>query len=252
MTRHTVRRLARVAAFVLVSLPAAASASPPEPGWQERGPDGTVLACNFNFALQSVGSGDASTDCDGHYIALARNAYVVVSGTITVRPPGAVHEMTYRLGDMPLNEPVLLLDGARQPTRVIARRRGDRVDFVVGQTAFRAPPPRLLLPRTVSASRNDATPTSSDAVATRRPSGGGLIGTWRAQGVLLTLRADGSFSRVSHSSPGVFGAGVMDDHGSYEVHGGEVVLHGGMYKRTCGYDGRSASLVCNGVSYRLE
>jgi hypothetical protein len=252
MTRHTFRRLVPVAAFALFSLPARASASPAEPGWrQERGPDGTALACNFNFPLQEVGSGDASTDCDGHYIALGRNSYAVANSTITVRPPGSFHAMNYRLGDLPLGEPVLLLHGTRQPTRVIARRRGDRVDFVVGQTAFKAPPPHSLLPRAVSASRNDATPTPTHAVAARRASGGELTGTWRAQGVLLTLRADGSFSRVSHSSYGVFGAGVMDDHGSYELHGNEVVLSG-MRKRTCVYDGRNAALVCSGVSYRME
>ena len=226
------------------------------------GPGGTPLACNFNFRLQvgstlQVGSDPmaASTDCDSYHFYLAKNAYDPAQGTFTVSQRGSTDRMMYHLADMPLNEPVLLLEPNRQPTRVIARRRADRIDFIVGRAAFTGPPPYSLLPRTPS---QGSSPTGSQlpvpAGATGTAQRNMLIGSWSAEGVILKLNGDGTFTRVSHSSHGRFGGVIgVDDNGSYVVRGAEIVLNGHLRQRTCSYSqGGQTSLVCDGVTYRKE
>jgi len=115
---------------------------------EEKGPDGTPLACNFNFRLQ--GGSDptgASTDCDSYHISLYKHPYNSVESTFEISQRGSTAKpLTYRVADMPLDEPVLLLDGSRKATRVISRRRADRIDFIVGRAFFAGPPPKSLLP----------------------------------------------------------------------------------------------------------
>ena len=154
--------------------------------------------------------------------------------------------VTYYLADMPLEEPVLLLDPSRAATRVIARRRVDRIDFVVGRAPFRAAPPRALLPRTPA-------PASTASGGGSRPSGAPLssdmaVGSWRTQGMILELRADGRFDKVSNVSFGSFG---FNDSGSYEVRGNQITLRGLIRKEwTCELS--ATALMCDGVAFRKE
>jgi hypothetical protein len=99
---------------------------------------------------------------------------------------------------------------------------------------------------------------SGEPSATKSAPGGtvapsALVGAWRAEGIILELRADRSFARVSNSSFGALG-GVLgvDDSGSYEVHGDQIVLHGHglLRERTCSYSQAvHNNLVCDGVTY---
>ena len=113
----------------------------------EKGPDGTPLACNFNLRLQ----GDAdptgvSTTCDPYSFNLFRHPFAADRSTFEISGGGLSKPLTYHVADMPLDEPVLLLESDKKPTRIIARRRVDRVDFIVGRIPFKAPPPKALLP----------------------------------------------------------------------------------------------------------
>ncbi len=113
----------------------------------ERGPDGTPLACNFNLRLQ--GGEDPtgiSTTCDTYGFNLFKHPFSVERSTFAVSEDARSKPMTYHVADMPLNAPVLLLKADKTATRVIARRRADRIDFLVGRVPFKGPPPNSLLP----------------------------------------------------------------------------------------------------------
>jgi hypothetical protein len=95
------------------------------------------------------------------------------------------------------------------------------------------------------------------APPTSRPSGPArtdtLVGSWRTVGLILILRANGIFERVSNSSYGSFGGIVgLDDGGSYSVSGEEIALHGMVIKRTCKYSLRGDTLTLCGVNYTRE
>ena len=113
----------------------------------EKGPDGTPLACNFNLRLAggTDPTGNSST-CDTYHFNLFRHPFKAEQSTFQISGKGLSDPFTYHLADMPLNEPVLLLEPNKAPTRIIARRRADRIDFVVGRVPFKAPPPKALLP----------------------------------------------------------------------------------------------------------
>lgn len=134
--------------IVLICFPVGSSAAKVTPGQSdEKGPDGTPLACNFNFRLQ--GGSDptgASTDCDSYHIILFKHPYNPAQSTFSISRTGSTKPLTYHLADMPQDEPVLLLEPGRQPTRIIARRRTERLDFIVGRVPFTRPPPKSLLP----------------------------------------------------------------------------------------------------------
>jgi hypothetical protein len=113
----------------------------------ERGPDGTPLACNFNLRLQ--GGEDPtgiSTTCDTYGFNLFKHPLSVERSTFAVSEDARSKPLTYHVADMPLNAPVLLLKADETATRVIARRRADRIDFLVGRVPFKGPPPNSLLP----------------------------------------------------------------------------------------------------------
>lgn len=79
-----------------------------------------------------------------------------------------------------------------------------------------------------------------------------LVGTWRSQGVILTLHADGRFDRVSNSSYGSFGGLVgVDDSGTYEVRGQELILNG-MMTRRCEFSLSGGTLTLCRIAYRRE
>ncbi len=227
-----------------------------------KGPDGTLLACNFNFRLQvestlQVGSDPmaVSTDCDSYHIYLAKNRSDPAQATFTIAQTGATDRLTYHVADMPLNVPVLLLDPGRQPTRVIARRGADRIDFTVGRTPFTGPPPQTLLPRTPAAGSAatrapvSGSQTSAAPGATVAP--GALVGSWRTQGLILIFRANGTFQRVSNSSYGSFG-GILDDGGTYTVQGDQLSIEGNMVKRSCPFAVGPNTLTFCGTTYSRE
>jgi hypothetical protein len=230
-----------------------------------KGPDGTLLACNFNFRLQvestlQVGSDPmaASTNCDSYHIYLAKNRSDPAQATFTISQTGSTDRLTYHLADMPLNVPVLLLEPGRQPTRVIARRGADRIDFTVGRTPFTGPPPQTLLPRTPAAgSAATRAPGSGSQASATRPAPGttvapsALVGSWQTQGLILIFRADGTFQRVSHSSVGSFG-GVLDDGGTYTVQGDQLSIDGNILKRACTFAVGPNTLTFCGTTYSRE
>ena len=210
-----------------------------------RAPDGTPLACNFHFRLE-VRAGlqvatdplMVSTDCDGYHIRLDKNPGDPSQGTFSISLTGE-QASTYHLTDMPLEEPLLLLDPDRTATRIVARRRLDRIDCLVGTAAFRSVPPRSLMPRTPVAS-----PRSADKGPVTRDL---LLGNWRSQGMSLVIRPNGRFDKISTVSYGSFG---FNDSGSYEVRGSTVVFRGLIREWSC--DLAAARLTCDGVSYRRD
>lgn len=60
---------------------------------------------------------------------------------------GSDSSLVYQLGDLPLDQPVLLLTSERQPTSVVIRRGTVRLDFVVGTKPISEGPSYRLLPR---------------------------------------------------------------------------------------------------------
>lgn len=87
----------------------------------------------------------------------------------------------------------------------------------------------------------------------RREQTGALTGTWRSPGVILTLNADGSFSRTSNSAYGSFGGVVgLDDAGTYEVRDGVLVLEGAMRTRECEYSLQGSQMTLCGIPYSRE
>jgi len=237
MTKRMVRRRVWARAPLVVLLLATGSvALGAIPGQSdERGPDGTPLACNFHFRLEvvrgiQVGTDPTavSTDCDNYHIYLAKNPSDPSTGVFTISQLGS-EKLTYHLTDMPLDEPVLLLDPSRTATRVIARRRVDRIDFTVGRAPFSSPPPKALLPRTPA-------PRSAADTGGSRSAGAPLpaslaVGSWRTQGMILEVRADGRFEKVSNFSLGSF---AFNDSGSYEVRGNQITFRGVFRKEwTC-------------------
>jgi hypothetical protein len=224
---------------------------------QEKGPDGTPLACNFHFSLRGtpdsrpgVASLDASTDCDSYHIYLKNHPRDRIQSTFSIAEAGSTGPRTYHLSDMPLDEVLLLLEPNGQPTRVLARRGIDRINFIVGRLPFRATPPRALAPRSPGRHQEDAA-----RAGTAPPSVKALLGEWRTQGVILMLRPDGTFSKVSNSSYGGFGGIIgVDDGGTYEVRGNEIVFRGVMpTPRTCSFvlTGWDQLSLC-GQSYRKQ
>jgi hypothetical protein len=133
---------------------------------------------------------------------------------------------------MPLDVVVLLLTPGKQPTRVLASRQADRITFIVGRMPFEQPPPSSLLPRASTRSEASLPPRQLASSGTANA----LLGSWRTVGVILELRADGTFSRVSNSGFGQFGGVVgVDDNGKFEVRGDQVVFRGTIRERTCTY-----------------
>lgn len=228
-----------------------------------RAPDGTPLACNFNFSVH--GSEPASTDCAQYHIYLARAGGDGLQSTISIAAVGTSDEFTYLVADMPLNEPVLLLDGSRAATRIVARRRSDRVDFTIGVRAFVAPPPRALAPRSSKPSARVRQNSDSESSGQRSESGRqplpaasqgagvqAVVGEWQAQGVILTIYSDGTFSRVSHISPGAYG-GVpgVDDAGTWHRDGSQLSFKGMLLTRTCAIR-NGTDLDCGGTLMRKQ
>lgn len=211
-----------------------------------RAPDGTPLACNFHFRLEvrsvlQVATNPlvVSTDCDSYHIRLDKNASDTSRATFSISQAGE-QAFTYYLRDMPLEEPLLLLDPERAATRIVARRRLDRLDFLVGSAPFKAVPPQALLPRAPSAaaSRSATGPASKDT----------LVGSWRTQGMILVIHHNGRFDKVSNVSYGSFG---FNDSGTYEVRGNSVVFRG-MLRHEWSCEFSTGRLTCDGVSYRKE
>ena len=265
MIRETLHRLAKPAVLAaLICSSAGSSAAEATPAQSDaNGPDGTPLACNFFFRLKGgwdsrpgVASLDASTDCDSYHIYLANHPTDRARSTFSISETAWAGSLTYHLSDMPMDEVVLLLEPSRQPTRVLARRGSDRINFIVGRVPFTAPPARSLLPRSQSQSTAVARARSSVSSGGSAPAAprSAPVGTWRAQGVILELHPDGTFARVSNPVFGGFGGVVgMDDSGSYEVHGNQIVLRGMVRERTCSYSQAGQNrLVCNGVAYHKE
>jgi hypothetical protein len=121
------------------------------------------IACNFFFRLKggpgntpSVNSLDSSTDCDSYHIYLSNHPTDRSQSTVRISETGISGFMTYHVTDMPLDVVVLLLTPSKQPTRVLARRQADRINFIVGRKPFQEPPPTALLPR--SSSRGETLP----------------------------------------------------------------------------------------------
>lgn len=212
-------------------------------------PDGTPLACNFNFRL--LGTEPASTDCGRYHIYLDRHAAGPLLSTFFIDEEGTLERMTYRLVDMPVDEHLLLLDGHQAASRIVSRRRADRIDFTVGVATFKAPPPRALRPYTTVAAERHVSPVAP-AVTSGPPAAGRIVGSWVTQGSILILRADGTFSRVSQTAPGAFGGIVgVDDAGTYETQGAQVSLKGNFRTRTCSFTAGQV-LDCEGTVYRRE
>jgi hypothetical protein len=204
--------------------------------------DVASMACNFFFRLKgeaslapSVTSLDASTDCDSYHIYLHNHPTDRSQSTFWISETGTSGSMTYHVADMPLDVVVLLLTPGKQPTRVLARRQSDRLNFIVGRKPFEQPPPTALLPR--SSSRAEGAPPrvphSTGASPARATA---LLGSWRTQGAILELHADGTFAKVSNSAWGVFGGvGGVDDNGTFEVRDNQIVFRGMIRERTCAY-----------------
>jgi hypothetical protein len=252
MQRAMQRGAARGITLVFV-LAAAAAASAARPAQSvDRAPDGTPLACNFHFRLEvsrdlqvSTDPAVVSTDCDTYHFYLQKNATDSSKGVFSITPTGSPR-FTYYMSDMPLNEPVLLLDPSRAATRIVAQRRFDRIDFVVGRAQFSGVPPKSLLPRTPPApyaansgtSASASTPVSKDL----------LVGSWRTQGMIVQIRSDGRFDKISNVSLGTFG---FNDSGTYEIYGSQIIFRGTLRREwICEY--ATAELKCDGISFQKE
>jgi hypothetical protein len=263
MIRKILRRLTTQAVLgSLISLSVGSSAANGTPGQSDAmGPGGTPLACNFAFRLKGgsdsrpgVDSLDASTDCDTYHIYLANHPTDRARSTFTISETGSTGSWTYHLADMPLDEVVLLLKPGRQSTRVLARRGNERINFIVGRTPFTGPQPGALSPRYSSGGPAAvASQASSPAGTPPAASKNALVGSWRAVGVILELRADGTFSRVSHSSFGSFGGVIgLDDNGSFEVRGDQIAFHGTIREQTCAFSltSRNELVLCDSNYHR--
>ena len=219
MIRTIRRRLAAplVLAAVICLSPGSSAANATPAQSNAKGPDGTPLACNFALRLNGspdprsgVDSMDASTDCDGYHIYLVNHPTDRGRSIFSISETGSPAPLMYHLADMPLDEVLLLLEPSRQPTRILGRRRSDRIDFIVGRVPFTGPPPRALLPRTPSrgpaagaAQRSGPSNGAATAAPLNAP-----VGSWRAQGVILEFRPNRTFARVSNSRFGSFGGVV--------------------------------------------
>lgn len=222
--------------------------------------DMASIACNFSLRLKegtgespSVNSLDSSTDCDSYHIYLSHHPTDRTQSTFRVSEPGAPGSMTYHVADMPFDEVVLLFTPRKEPTRVLARRQADRIGFIVGRTSFEQPPPRALLPRSSSRRESSATQVPG-RIGTSPALLNELIGSWRTQGAILELRANGTFSKVSNSSYGTFGGVIgVDDNGNFEQRGGQIYFRGTMRERTCAFSltTQNELVVCD-VRYRRE
>jgi hypothetical protein len=113
----------------------------------EKGPDGTPLACNFHFRIRGAEDPTgSSTTCDTYQFNLFLQPFNRDQSTFQISAADLSKPLTYHLRDMPPDEPVVLLKPDKTPLRIVSMRRADRLNFLVGRVPFKAHPPKALLP----------------------------------------------------------------------------------------------------------
>lgn len=112
----------------------------------DKAPDGTPLACNFHLRLKGDDPTGTSTTCGAYQFILFAHPFNLNQSTFQISGNDLSKALTYHLADMPLDEPVVLLQPDKTPMRIVSMRRADRINFLVGRVPFKAHPPKALLP----------------------------------------------------------------------------------------------------------
>ena len=113
---------------------------------EEKAPDGTPIACNFNVRLKGEDPTGSFTTCDAYEFNLFTHPFNVDQSFFRISGGDLPKPLTFHLSDMPLDEPLILLKPDKTPMRIVSMRRADRINFLVGRVPFKAHPPRALLP----------------------------------------------------------------------------------------------------------